>query len=107
MARPPAVKAVKFVDPGELLAELLDALGGKAPFNMVMRHAFGLSPLDVDSERCRGREARLWWPTVGEEEVEEEATATAPCNSAVLPKLLGIEYRSGAGAGYCCGGRRR
>lgn len=81
---------MRFVEPGELLAEL-DALGGK-PFNRVMRHDFGLSPLDVDSDRCRGREA-LRRP------IPVEAAAEA-CNSEEAAKL-GSEYRSSAGAGYC------
>lgn len=49
---------MRLVDPGELLAEL-DALGAGNPFNIGKRHGLGLSPLlDVDSERCSGREAR-------------------------------------------------
>lgn len=84
MARP-----LKFVDPGELLAEL-DALGGN-PFNIVMRHSLGLSPLDVDSDRCSGKEARRCPTAV------VVVTAEAACNSDALPKL-GNGYRSVAGA---------
>ena len=94
---------VRFVDPGEELAEL-DALAGN-PFSMPMRHGFGLSPLDdVDSDRCSGIEALRWVPIPGIPGAEDAVAAT--CSSWEAVKL-GNEYRSSAGAGYCCSGRER
>lgn len=77
------VNVVRLVDPGELDAEL-GALAVKH-FRIAILGGFGLSLLEVDSDRCSGSEARRW-PLV------------ATCSSDIVGNV-GREYLSCAGAG--------